>query len=143
MPDRTKIALTVADSITKEALISGVSAGFLVLPPGQTLVEQTGELVVPNVPQVKLWAVGPHMHTAGKTMRIEVDHQGTKTCLLDVQNWDFHWQSFWQYETPIQVQGGDKITITCGYDTRGRTKTTYTGEGTEDEMCIGFFYATW
>jgi hypothetical protein len=144
MPDRTKIALTVADSIGKEALISGVSAAPLVLPPGQALVEQSGEMVVPaQVPLVKLWAVGPHMHTAGKTMRIEADHQGTKTCLLDVQNWDFHWQSFWQYDTPIQVQGGDTIRITCGYDTTGRVKPTYSGEGTEDEMCIGFFYATW
>jgi hypothetical protein len=62
---------------------------------------------------------------------------------LDVQNWDFHWQSFWQYSTPIQVQGGDTIRVTCGYDTTGRVKPTYSGEGTEDEMCIGFFYATW
>ena len=101
-------------------------------------------MVVPaQVPQVTVWAVGPHMHTAGKTMHIEADHQGAKTCLLEVRDWNFHWRAFWQYDNPIKVSGGDTITITCGYDTTGRVKPTYLGEGTEDEMCIGFFYVTW
>ncbi len=142
-PDQTKIKVNIQPTVNKEAIISRISVNNLSIPPGQPLYEQTNEVAVPaQAPKVTIWGVAPHMHQTGKTMKITAQTGGQTQCLLDVGNWDFHWQSFNMYETPITVNGGDKVQITCGYDTMGRTAVTTSGEGTENEMCIGFFYVT-
>lgn len=142
-PDQTKIKVNLAPSVQKEALIERVSVNGLNIPPGKSLYELSNETLVPaQAGTVTLWGVAPHMHGAGKTMKITSQTNGQTQCLLDVGNWDFHWQSFNMYEKPLTVNGGDPVKITCGYDTMGRTTATTSGEGTEDEMCIGFFYVT-
>lgn len=142
-PDQTKIKVNMASSVQKEASIERVAANSIAIPPGQSLYEVSDSLGIPaNAPAVTLWGVAPHMHQTGKTMKITAGPDGQTQCLLDVGNWDFHWQSFNMYEKPITVKGGDLVKITCGYNTMGRSTVTTGGEGTEDEMCIGFFYVT-
>lgn len=143
LPDQTSMKAVLADTVDKEALISRASANNINLPPGQPLTEVTSEGIVPaGAGKVTVWGVAPHMHVTGKTMHVESERNGQKQCLVDVGNWDFHWQSFNFYETPLTLNGGDTVRITCGYDTTGRSTPTTAGEGTEDEMCISFFYVT-
>ena len=61
---------------------------------------------------------------------------------MDVEQWDFNWQQAYFYETPLTASAGDRITIDCEYDTMTRDATTIYGEGTENEMCLSFFYVT-
>jgi hypothetical protein len=141
-PDQTKIKVNMAPSVQKEARIEKIAAGNINVPPNQTLFEVSNDTLVPaNAGTVTLWGVAPHMHQAGRTMKITAKGSQDQ-CLLDVGNWDFHWQSLNMYENPLTVQGGDSISITCGYNTMGRSTATTGGEGTEDEMCMGFFYVT-
>lgn len=141
-PDQTKIKVNMAPSVQKEARIEKIAAGNINIPPNQTLFEVSNDNLVPaNAGTVTLWGVAPHMHQTGKTMKITAKGSQDQ-CLLDVGNWDFHWQSFNMFEKPLTVQGGDSISITCGYNTMGRSTATTGGEGTEDEMCMGFFYIT-
>ncbi|MBK9264563.1 MAG: hypothetical protein IPM54_32855 [Polyangiaceae bacterium] len=143
LPDQTKIKVNLVDKVDKEATISQVGTSNIFLPPGQPLVEVSHEETIPSqVPTVTIWGVAPHMHGAGKTMRVTTQSGGQSQCLIDVTNWDFHWQSFSMYETPLKASGGDLVKLTCGYDTTGRDAVTTFGEGTEDEMCIAFFYVT-
>lgn len=140
-PDRTTIDLKLAPSVTNEATIQNIAAFNLNLPPGQPLVEQSGEITIPaQIPQVRVWGVAPHMHVLGKTMNVSVIRNGQSSCLSQVNRWDFHWQGFSLFTDPLTVQGGDTVRITCGFDTTSRNTTTTWGEGTEDEMCIAFFY---
>jgi hypothetical protein len=82
------------------------------------------------------------MHKLGKTMNVTATRGGQDICLGQVNNWNFHWQGFAHYTEPVTLMSGDVVRITCGYDTTTRTETTTWGEGTEDEMCIAFFYFT-
>ncbi|MFO0761819.1 MAG: hypothetical protein U0359_35590 [Byssovorax sp.] len=142
-PDRTTMDLALADSVAKEATITRVSAKNIVLPPGESLVEASGALTIPAAAgKVTVWGVAPHMHTRGKTMDVSYSKDGKTTCVVKVPRWDFHWQSFARYTTPLVAEGGGKLDITCGYDTSKETKTITSGEGTEDEMCINFLYVT-
>ena len=61
---------------------------------------------------------------------------------MDVPQWDFDWQFFYEYEKPIQVGISDELVVTCTYDTRGATSDVYFGGGTEDEMCLVGIYVT-
>jgi len=142
-PDRTTMDLALAESVAKEATISRVAAKNINLPPGQTRVEAKGTLKIPAaLGSVTVWGVAPHMHTRGTTMDVSSTSGGKSTCVVAVPRWNFHWQSFSRYETPLTLPAGSQVAITCGYDTSKETKTITSGESTEDEMCINFLYVT-
>jgi len=63
-------------------------------------------------------------------------------CVVDVPEWDFNWQQLYLFEEPLVAQPTDTVTITCAYNTTGQTDTVTWGEGTQDEMCLNFFYVT-
>ncbi len=143
LPDRTRMDLTLEESVEREGVIYTLSNFDLNLPPGEDLIEQTYEYTIPGeVPDVKLWGVVPHMHLLGATQHLELIRGGDSSCLVDVPRWDFHWHAFAMYSEPIEMRGGDTLRLTCGYDTSGETDTTVYGEGTHDEMCVNWMYIT-
>ncbi len=81
-----------------------------------------------------------HMHTRGVSASLELN-PGTAQAqtLLEIPQWDFHWQGSYWYETPISLKKGDVIRITCVWDNTQGDKPRYVtwGEGTQDEMCLG------
>lgn len=141
-PDRTTIALQAADDVAYPAQITQIAASDLLLPPGEKLVEASSTMTNPAPVPVRIHGVFPHMHQLGRTLRVELERDGGDVCLVDVPAWDFNWQQLYLYEDAVIAQPGDKVTITCGYDTVGMTETVTWGEGTQDEMCLNFFYVS-
>ena len=141
--DRSRMKLRLVPSVAKEAINLPLAATDLQLAPGRSRVEATYTLTVPPIfARATVHGVFPHMHTLGTTLRVERTRVGYTTCVLDVPRWDFHWQRFYEYATPIDVKPFDIVTITCGYDTTTRQTTVTWGEGTDDEMCLVGFYLT-
>jgi hypothetical protein len=89
-----------------------------------------------------------HMHLLGRTLKI-VLNQGTPSqkTLLDVTNYNFHYQRAYNLAKPVPVVPGDKITVTCTYDPtleeeipilrRVPPHFVTWGDGSTDEMCLG------
>ena len=119
----------------------------LSLPPGQNLVNhsytiETSEWTAGNY-QLNLWGMVPHMHKRGLSIKTEkISTSGTATCINDVPYWDFNWQWFYFYEESVTLMPGEKIKITCEYDTSTDTSQVNFGEGTNDEMCLLVIYGT-
>lgn len=145
-PDRTTIALETVDTVQAEGVMTGVFDVSLSLPPGMEGVTESAALPLPrlDVP-VTLHGVYPHMHRYGRAMRAYWDKDGASTCLADVPRYDFDWQRFFFYEEGVTLPppGGGHFRIECTYDTRGADRELHWGEGTDDEMCIAAFYATY
>ncbi len=139
-PDRTQIDLMTAPRVPKEATVRRIAATNLHLPPRQKAVDQTANQDVQR--DLTLWGLWPHMHKLGTGMHVSASHGGQEKCLARVNDWDFHWQGFAHYTTPIRLSQGDDMRITCTYDTLSRDAVTSWGQGTNDEMCIAFFYMT-
>jgi mono/diheme cytochrome c family protein len=81
-----------------------------------------------------------HMHTRGKSLRIEINPDTPNAkILLDIPEWDFHWQGSYQFVEPIPLKRGDVMRITCVWDNSRSNQPRYIvwGEGTDDEMCLG------
>ena len=143
---------TSSDPGLKPAHFLPIGTDQIALPPGDAHAEATGEVLLSavaqhfNLPSFKgltSWGVYPHMHTAGRTLRLSATAPGgSEQCLTDVDRWDFHWQNLWWNDTPIDISAESTIRLACEYDTRGRTQTTVFGEGTNDEMCTSGFYVT-
>ena len=101
--------------------------------------------------------VAPHMHLRGQSIRIDAlgspndgETKEPASCLLDVPRWDFHHQEGYWLEKAVRV---GKAAVTCRWDNRsssqpvanGKRKASHElrwGEGTDDEMCLAFLYAT-
>jgi hypothetical protein len=61
---------------------------------------------------------------------------GSAECVGDVPRWDFNWQLFYFYREPLTLRAGDRMRVTCTFDTRSRTEPTLPGWGTQNEMCL-------
>ncbi len=138
--DRSQVALELTDSVGAEANILGVSMSQLSLAPGQPNVETSRARPVRDT--VTARAARLHMHRLGTHARIELIHGAETRCLLDIPRWNFGWQLFYTFDEPITLTAGDLVKVTCGYDTTSRTEVVEWGESTDDEMCIGYLYAT-
>ena len=73
---------------------------------------------------------------------MDYEESNKTTCLMDVKNWNFHWQGLGIYDTPLASTGGGTLKIRCGYDTTGEMDVVKNGEGTADEMCLNLLYVT-
>lgn len=83
-----------------------------------------------------------HMHTRGTTFRMEVNPDSDNArVLLDIPYWDFNWQGEYLYQEPQSVHRGDVVRLTCTWDNSAGNRYIIWGEGTYDEMCIGWLAA--
>jgi len=77
-----------------------------------------------------------HMHELGKWARFEVEHaDGSKTCIAEVNDYDFNWQRTYELKKPVTVGPGDKVRISCEWDNPNDYDVSW-GDGTQDEMCL-------
>jgi hypothetical protein len=143
LPDQTNVELQFAqEPMENAALIMSMTENDFQIPP-QT--DGYSAEVSTDVPQrATVWAVAPHMHLLGKRARIEVQRaNGDTECLVDIPQWDFNWQQFYFFDSPVgvQLEAGDKVSLTCTWDNT-LNKTVGWGDGTEDEMCVSYLYVT-
>jgi Copper type II ascorbate-dependent monooxygenase, N-terminal domain/Copper type II ascorbate-dependent monooxygenase, C-terminal domain len=110
-------------------------------------LEPGGNVVVHNV--------GMHMHELGTRGRVTLRRQsGVEECMLDIPDWDFHWQGGYELAAPMTVGPGDHVLLQCWWDNSAANQPlgeddmprepqyTEWGEGTGDEMCITGLYLT-
>jgi hypothetical protein len=100
-----------------------------------------------------LYAVGPHMHLLGRSITVELN-PGTAggRKLLDQPTFDFDDQSNQPLATPVKLNAGDTIRVSCTHDAALRSqlpqlktlKPRYVvwGDGTSDEMCLAILTST-
>lgn len=141
--DRTRLELKMAANVQNEALIVPIADLDMQLPPRLERTETTFQMANPFPLAIRIHGVAPHMHTLGRSLRVEYTAaNGTTQCLVDVPRWDFHWQQLYLYESPLRISPGGQVKLTCSYDTRERNTPVTWGEGTQDEMCLNYFYVT-
>jgi hypothetical protein len=141
-PDRTTVGLVFAERAVTPAAYSPVANLDMQLAPGMERVESADTNRVEPAASLKIYGAMPHMHTLGRTLRVDAEARGGSRCLVNVDRWDFHWQNAWWYAEPILLDELSALSIRCGFDTRGRSEVVTWGEGTSDEMCISYFYVT-
>jgi hypothetical protein len=134
--DRTTLDLDLEPVVTSPALMVGLLDTSFTIPPGETAYPITVTQTTPAGGTIRM--VYPHMHKRGRTLRFTVNGG----CETDVPSWNFGWQQFFTPVTPITVQGGDVLEVTCTYDTQADLNPITGGEGTDEEMCGIGLYAT-
>ncbi len=142
----------VADVIKRFGEQAGYAvAGLQVLCGGSLTKPKAGptQSCTRRVPRgITIYSAAGHMHLLGRTITI-VANPGTsrERTLRKITNWDFDNQGAKSIGTPLHLNAGDNVSISCTHDASLRKKlpeladlpSRYVvwGEGTSDEMCLG------
>ncbi len=145
--DRSYVGFKYADpdTVTHE-VVGGASGdvGFRI-PPGDDNYKVTSRRKFRR--PTHLLSLLPHMHLRGKSFRIELEYpDGEQEVLLDVPNYDFNWQMWYNYADPKPIPKGTLMHCTAYFDNSADnpvnpdpTATVTWGEQTWEEMMFGFY----
>ncbi len=155
-PDLTtaQLQLTPKTPDIQDALLVPILDQRFHLKAGDAHYTHGQSFILPDfIPSAKIHAVYPHMHLLGKQISLSTKHAGVETLLINVPNWDFHWQGSYELVNPVTVVPGDELSVSCTWDNsaahqpslhgvQGPPRDVQWGEKTTDEMCLGFLYVT-
>jgi hypothetical protein len=147
--DQSGYGLHLADSVETEIFSMPLGVEDFVIPAGEAYHEE--EMIVPwqaGWGEVTVVGVFPHMHVLGTGFDFRVNHaDASETCVVDLNDWDFHNQQAVRLNEPVTIAGGDVVTVRCQWDNsaanpnqEGEPRDVGFGEGTGDEMCYAFTY---
>jgi hypothetical protein len=138
-PDQTSIKLMYGTGAERSAYLLPLVADNFAIPANGQNYSHSEDF--PNTLGfgLNVWGFLPHMHTKGK--KISLTAGATNECLVDIQRWDFHWQSQYFRKTAYNLARGSAVHLSCTWDNPTASVVRW-GEGTSDEMCFAFVYAT-
>jgi hypothetical protein len=161
--DRSTIQLKLDDTVEREAFVipfldpNWVRNSTMTIPGGEKDVfhafrhvgtdftDRISAGVLGKKSAFEVHGAVLHMHTRGTwaSLSVEPATGGQSQCLLELPRWDFHWQGMYLLDKPQRVEATDNLRIECHWDNSApKAQALNWGEGTEDEMCIGFLLAT-
>jgi hypothetical protein len=157
-PDQTSVDFKIDDAVEKEGRIqpwtklSWLSGQNMLIPAGDTDVMHSFEFdptqYISGGNAFTMHSASLHMHQLGTSARLAIHRAGgADECLLQIDDWNFHWQGAYGLAAPTVFNPGDMLYLECHWDNSagnqtGAPKDTWWGEGTGDEMCLGSFYLT-
>lgn len=84
-----------------------------VLPPN----EFTTVTAQQNIPaNISVFSIFPHMHLLGKSIKAYATHQNDTIPLINIPNWDFHWQNFYVLQNLVKLPQGSVLRGEGVYD---------------------------
>lgn len=154
--DSTRVNLqlspsTVLRSISIDPVLDHINAitdGPLVIGPYQ--VRSFHEEYTVPVPAT-ITAIGPHCHLLGQSMKSwAVLPNGDTIPLIDIPDWDFHWQGLYAFRNPIYLPAGTVLHGEAWYDNTAENDENpnsppdwvWLGEATTNEMMLFYFAYT-
>ena len=143
--DRTTLEFQTGDEYVP---LGGIDLAHYdwVAPAGMDSFVTSKEFVVDDQlfgKRVRLIGASPHMHELGVSQKVEIIRAGGgESCAIQLPRWDFNWQQVYWYDKPMFIEPGDRVRLTCEYDTSQRTAPVTWGDRTEDEMCLFGFLTT-
>ena len=138
--DRTKVGITFAKAPAREVRPTHFFNTQLELAPGATDVRVDADISF--VAPATLWGIFPHTHLRGKKWQYVLQlPDGTTKTILDVPDYDFHWQTYYMFAKPLEIPAGAKLVSSAWYDNSANNPanpdpkaTVKWGDQTWDEM---------
>lgn len=128
--------------IAKSAIVANIG---IRIPAGDAHHEERASYRFSK--NVIVTSVLPHMHLLGNEMKMTATlPDGTKKELVWAKPYDFNWQTNYVYKEPFLLPAGTKVDVVAYYNNSESNpknpskplKEIRWGEGTEEEMLVGF-----
>lgn len=165
-PDRTSLDFRIADQVDRVARIlpwanPGWVSGAVPMQIPANAPDVVHEFafdptVAPlsGASRVTIHNAALHMHLLGTRGRVSIERAGGgSTCLLQIDDWDFDWQTDYALRAPEVLAPGDRLRLECHWDNTVANQPVVGGslqaprdvawgEGSGDEMCLGILLVT-
>ena len=130
----------------RELLTKAANTTSISIPPGAKDYEREASFTPSLTKDVMLYELNPHLHYRGKRIRFDALYpDGSTETLLNVPQYDFHWQSQYRLAQPKRLPAGTSIRVRGGYDNSAQNPdnpdpraVVNFGEQTTDEMFVGY-----
>jgi len=157
-PDRTTVELMTSDSVAGSLKSFGVYdpawvSGGMPIPAGEEEVLYPYELQPGAIDRStsRLLAANLHMHERGARGQVGIQRaDGTTECLLQIDEWDYGWQSDYVFAEPKELGPDDTLFVECIFDNTPSNQRIVGGTREEprdlnwaedEEMCVAFVTA--
>lgn len=144
--DRTRVGVRFAsaDEIEKEYTNLWILNATFNIPAGDPNYQAKASYVFPQ--DARVLSLAPHMHYRGKDMSYTAYFpDGSERELLRVSNYDFNWQTGYEFVEPVRVPAGTRVEVVAHWDNSvdnphnpDPTVDVSWGTDSTDEMLIGF-----
>lgn len=150
--DSTHVRFTFSSGAVREVFLApainhstSITNGPLFIPADSIKTFYAEEDVNYNVSVI---SVAPHMHLIGQTIcSYAIDPNGDTIPMINIPDWSFHWQGFYNFQMPIHVPYGSTLHAYATYDNTSNNpenpnsppQNVTVGESTTDEMMIVYF----
>lgn len=147
-PDVVHHVLMYAGPPTEEIFASSFVNGSFSIPAGAKDVAVPAEIGVSRA--IRIWGLLPHTHLRGVRWRYTLRKpDGSSEVVLNVPRYDFNWQTYYQFATPLELPAGSKLESIAWYDNSASnthnpdpSKEVRWGQQTWEEMqYTGFLYS--
>ena len=151
--DQSKVNIRYTTEPLREIHLSSfihhfdLNEGALTIPPNE-IRTFTGNYTLPIQQDITLLDVNVHMHLLGDSaISYAILPNNDTIPFVEISNWDFHWQGFYDFRQPIRIPGGTTFYGSCTYNnTNGNPdnpnsppETVNMGDASDDEMMLVFF----
>ena len=103
-----------SDPVAKERKLLTLARTDLYLPAGSI---KTYSLTQRIDQAVEIHSIMPHMHFAGRSIKVTVTTPANKVItLLGIRDWDIYWQEAYLFEKPVDIPAGSTITVSAVFD---------------------------
>jgi hypothetical protein len=120
------------------AWLQPLSVDDLRLPAGQQRVERVREIT--HAERSRLLGVVPQLNELGRSLSLERVHDGRTECLARFPHWAPAQQQLFRYRSGLELDPGDRLRLSCSFDTSGRSEEVLGGEEPGREQCRLFLY---
>jgi hypothetical protein len=150
--DSTQVRMTFSSGTVRNVSLdpiinhyTSLTDGPLYIPADSVKTFHGQEFVQMNA---SIISVAPHMHLIGQNItNYAVTPQGDTIPLVQINDWDFHWQGFYNFRQPVHVPYGSTLYAHATYDNtvnnpqnpNSPPQNVSLGEATTDEMFIVYY----
>lgn len=148
--DKTRVGLYFFDEPPETIKRSGVVLNTIFEIPPNTKEHRVRSYLTFHR-DATLHSLLPHSHYRGKSSKFALEYpDGTREILLSVPNYDFNWQTRYEFVDPVAVPAGARLHHETIYDNSVQNpanpdpeRTVPWGQQSWDEMLFGSFIYTW
>lgn len=151
--DRTQVGLYFARTpVRKRIHVSPVANTTFVIPAGESDYRLRAEsFAIAAGQSAHALGVAAHMQLLGHQMEVTAKGpDGSLRCLLNIEDWDSHWQGLYRFRQPVPLSAGTLLELSASYNNSVSNlenpnyppKPVRAGDLTTDETCMAFLKYT-
>ena len=92
--------------------------------------------------RLDLLGVVPQLHGLGRGLLLERQRGEGRDCLASFAHWDPSQQQLFRYRSAWELAPGDRLRLSCVFDTSSRSEAVLGGEAIDQEQCRVSLYVT-